>query len=204
MKKMINCKTCGAEIASSAKSCPSCGAKNKPPIYIRVLAVFSSLFIAIVIVVFIAAIAGTDDTADSGNNSNQVVHSESSSFDGNCGIAASAEMGSSVLGLPELTISITNTTNKEISAIQYYIIPYDVYGNEIDRWTELNKRYTDEAIGAGQTDTVLVDFLENRVKTVKLYVYSVYFADGKEWGDKDATKSEILSNGAIIEVSGQS
>ena len=31
-----------------------------------------------------------------------------------------------------------------------------------------------------------------------------YFPDGTEWGDKDATKSTILSNAALIEVSGQS
>lgn len=33
MAKMIKCKTCGADIASSAKTCPSCGAKNKKPFY---------------------------------------------------------------------------------------------------------------------------------------------------------------------------
>ncbi|NOW20903.1 rubrerythrin [Clostridium saccharobutylicum] len=32
MSKMIKCKTCGADIASSAKTCPSCGAKNKKAI----------------------------------------------------------------------------------------------------------------------------------------------------------------------------
>ena len=51
---------------------------------------------------------------------------------------------------------------------------------------------------AGQTKT------SDTVKTVELYVYSVYFADGTEWGDKDATKSAILKNGTIIEVSGES
>lgn len=33
--KMIVCKTCGAEIAKSAKSCPHCGAKNKKPVFKR-------------------------------------------------------------------------------------------------------------------------------------------------------------------------
>jgi hypothetical protein len=28
-KKMMNCKTCDTQIAKSAKTCPSCGAKNK-------------------------------------------------------------------------------------------------------------------------------------------------------------------------------
>lgn len=35
MSKMMKCKTCGVDIASSAKSCPSCGAKNKKPIYTK-------------------------------------------------------------------------------------------------------------------------------------------------------------------------
>ena len=33
MKKLVKCKVCGAEIASNAKVCPQCGAKNKKPIY---------------------------------------------------------------------------------------------------------------------------------------------------------------------------
>ncbi len=48
--KMKNCSTCNAEIASSAKTCPNCGAKNKKPIYKRwwfilivVLSAFGSL-----------------------------------------------------------------------------------------------------------------------------------------------------------------
>lgn len=31
--KLINCKTCGAEMAANAKVCPQCGAKNKKPIF---------------------------------------------------------------------------------------------------------------------------------------------------------------------------
>ena len=33
--KMTACKACGKEIAKSAKSCPSCGAKNKKPLFKR-------------------------------------------------------------------------------------------------------------------------------------------------------------------------
>ena len=35
MAKMKNCASCGKEIASSAKTCPHCGGKNKKPIYLR-------------------------------------------------------------------------------------------------------------------------------------------------------------------------
>lgn len=33
--KKINCKVCGAEMAKSAKNCPSCGVKNKKPVFAR-------------------------------------------------------------------------------------------------------------------------------------------------------------------------
>lgn len=42
--------------------------------------------------------------------------------------------------------------------------------------------------------------IEESVKTVKLYGYSVYYADGTEWGDKDAFESEILEKGVPINV----
>lgn len=213
MSKMISCKTCGTEIAASAKVCPSCGAKNKPPIYKRVW--FWVLIVFVIVPIIGGVIGSGEDTnntnVNSSNNSNEigqpnntVVSSKNKAFEGDCGITASAEMGSSIIGYPELTISITNTTEKEISAIQFYAVPCDVYGDEITGWTSQNKLYTDTAIGVDKSNTITYQFIEDSVKTLKLYVYSVYFSDGTEWGDKDATKSTILNNGALIEVSGQS
>jgi hypothetical protein len=159
----------------------------------------------------IGEIAGTGSDTNGENNSvkptsssNYTVPSKNLAFEGDCGIAASAEMDSSIIGYPELTISITNTTEMEISAIQFYAVPYDVYGEEVKGWTSQNKLYTDTAIGAGESDSISFPFIESSVKTIKLYVYSVYFADGPEWGDKAATKSTILNSGVIIEVSGNS
>ncbi len=40
MSKLISCKSCGKEIAKSAKSCPHCGAKQKPGCFRIALAVF--------------------------------------------------------------------------------------------------------------------------------------------------------------------
>ena len=50
--KLTTCKVCGAEMASSAKSSPKCGAKNKKPIYKKWW-----LYLLILVAV-IAAIAG--------------------------------------------------------------------------------------------------------------------------------------------------
>ena len=45
--KIKQCKVCGKDIATSAKVCPYCGAKNKKPIYMRwwliIIIVFSVL-----------------------------------------------------------------------------------------------------------------------------------------------------------------
>ena len=49
MAKMKKCATCGADIASSAKACPKCGAKNKKPIFLR------GWFILLVVIVCVVA-----------------------------------------------------------------------------------------------------------------------------------------------------
>ena len=49
--KMINCKSYGAEIAASAKTCPKCGAKNKKPIY-------KKWWFYVLVLLIVAAVAG--------------------------------------------------------------------------------------------------------------------------------------------------
>lgn len=56
--KMTACKHCGAEIAASAKVCPQCGGKNKPPIYKR------WWFIAIIVLIVLSAIGGSSSSSD--------------------------------------------------------------------------------------------------------------------------------------------
>ena len=73
--KMTTCKTCGKEMARSAKVCPSCGAKNKKPFFTR------PWFIAIVALIIIGAIASggksesgnTTTVADKTNSNNSEV-----------------------------------------------------------------------------------------------------------------------------------
>lgn len=55
-KRMIRCKTCGHEIAKSAKKCPHCGAKNKKPFFLR----WWFILLAIIVVGVIALNAGSD------------------------------------------------------------------------------------------------------------------------------------------------
>lgn len=82
--KMITCKHCGAEIAASAKVCPHCGGKNKPPIYKR------WWFILILVLIVLSVIGGSGSS--SGDSSSKATSTKSSS----------ASTASSVASEPEI------------------------------------------------------------------------------------------------------
>lgn len=189
--KMCVCNACGQTMARSAKNCPHCGAKNKKPIFTKWW-----FWLLVVMFVSIAVSAGSGV----GGGTNGSVGTGTSAFDGDCGITAVAEIGPNIINFPELSITITNTSDKDISAIRFYAVPYDVYGDEIKGWTTQSRLDTDDTIAAGKTKTISYQLIEQSVKTVKLYVYSVYFADGTEWGNKDASVSKILNGAPNIEV----
>ena len=81
--KMTTCKHCGAEIAASAKVCPQCGGKNKPPIYKR------WWFIAIIVLIVLSAIGGSSSSSDGSASSSTT--------------KASASTASSVASVPEIS-----------------------------------------------------------------------------------------------------
>ena len=66
MSKMKQCKACSKEIATNAKSCPGCGAKNKKPIYKRV-------WFWVVAVIIVAGATSTDDSKETNIESGQEV-----------------------------------------------------------------------------------------------------------------------------------
>lgn len=57
--KLIKCKSCGADIAANAKTCPQCGAKNKKPFYKK------WWFWLIVVFVLIGSAGGDSDETPS-------------------------------------------------------------------------------------------------------------------------------------------
>lgn len=217
--KMTNCETCGAQIAEKASYCPFCGAKKKNPVYKRAWL----WILALIAIGNIAAnISGNGNNNNGGNNDNGngVVsnsdtsnnseakssgNSKNSAFEGDPGIKVSANLSKSSIDYPELNISITNTTQKDILAVKLYVVYFDVYGEEVKVFSKDQELFTDETIAAGKSGNISVEhILEKNIKKANLYVYSVYFADGTQWGDKDALKSAILNNGKLIEVSGSS
>ena len=55
--KIKQCKVCGKDIATSAKVCPYCGAKNKKPIYKRWWFI---LLVVLIVLSIIGGLGGTD------------------------------------------------------------------------------------------------------------------------------------------------
>ena len=66
MSKMKKCKACSKEIATNAKSCPGCGAKNKKPIYKR------AWFWAVAVIVVVGTSGGSDTDNSKETNSGNV------------------------------------------------------------------------------------------------------------------------------------
>ena len=64
MNNMTKCKSCGADIASSAIHCPSCGAKNKKPIYKRVWFWILVVVLLIAIADFVASKVNPSDSIE--------------------------------------------------------------------------------------------------------------------------------------------
>ena len=129
-----------------------------------------------------------------------------SKFDGDCGITATAHLKSNdYINHPELKISVKNTSGKNIAAIQFLAIPFDVYGNDISsNLFAQDKFYTDDMIRAGKSETMTFGpLLDQKIKSVKVYVYSVFFEDGTEWGDREASRSEIREKGQPIKATFQ-
>lgn len=66
MAKLIKCKSCDKDIATSAKKCPSCGAKNKKPFYKRP----GVIIIAVLLVIIGIGSTGESDSSSSGSGNN--------------------------------------------------------------------------------------------------------------------------------------
>lgn len=135
MLKMINCKSCGAEIASSAKSCPKCGAKNKKPIYLR------WWFIAIVLFVILGAFGSigskSNDTANSDSVETNIINEKEDKY-----IVSDLKQSNDQFGY-YIEGSVKNNSGKEANYIQVSFNLYDKDGNQVgtavDNTTNLAK-----------------------------------------------------------------
>ena len=121
-------------------------------------------------------------------------------FEGEFPVEIAGSIYDNIIGVPELSCSIKNKTDKEISAIKLYFEPRDVYGEELTGIFSTNYLFTDESITPNGSTKESWQMLDTAIKSGDVYIYSVYFADGNEWGNKDATVKQIKKYGYKIKV----
>ena len=114
--KMTTCKHCGQEIAASAKICPHCGGKNKPPIYKR------GLFIALIVLIILYAIGSSDsssNTASSTSTSASSTKAEVSSSSSSVTVSSSVESDSSTSEIPSTPTLSEDEYRAECETVKY-------------------------------------------------------------------------------------
>lgn len=161
MSKMKKCKACSKEIATNAKSCPECGAKNKKPIY---------MVYGLWAIVFIIAIGtgGSDSDTDNSKEINsgnvESVQEVSQSNDENTVIENESE-DKTEDAIPEeyksalkKAKSYTDEMNLSKARLYEMLTVSDYY----------NDHFTAEAAQYA-VDNVGVDWKESALKRAKLY-----------------------------------
>lgn len=114
--KMTTCKHCGQEIAASAKICPHCGGKNKPPIYKR------GWFIALIVLIILYAIGSSDsssNTASSTSTSASSTKAEVSSSSSSVTVSSSVESDSSTSEIPSTPTLSEDEYRAECETVKY-------------------------------------------------------------------------------------
>lgn len=105
--KMTTCKHCGQEIAASAKVCPHCGGKNKPPIYKR------WWFIAIIVLVILYAIGSSGSSSSSSSSSSVASSSKTESS------ASSVAVSNTAASESASSTAVSAPSEPEISEDEY-------------------------------------------------------------------------------------
>ena len=122
-------------------------------------------------------------------------------FSGECPVEVSGSIYDNIIGVSELSCNIINNTDKEISAVKLYFVPKDVYGEELSGIFSINYLFTDNPIAANGSTKKTWQMLDDEIRSGDVYIYSVYFSDGSEWGNKDATVNDLKKYGYKIQVS---
>ena len=101
-----------------------------------------------------------------------------------------------------LKISFTNNSPYTIAAIKFYFECFNVYGEYIKN-SNCNCIYQRHSIQAGEVKECKYYISKSNVKSIKIYLYSVYFKNNcyPEWGYRELSPEQIKYSPAIrIEI----
>lgn len=206
MSKLISCKSCGAQIASNAKTCPHCGAKNKRPIYKKI---WFWILIVLLIGSFATGNVKSSDETNVATPSEKITESQSTvkstftvgetaDFNGiqiklsssviSCGDAAfvKPDNGNLYLGMI-FDINNDSSTDINISSIvcfeaycDDYSINSDILGYQAPEWDGLNQ--LDGSVASGKKmNGIIVYQVPEDFKEFEIRVKPSF------WSGKEAT-----------------
>ena len=125
--KMTTCKSCGAEIAKSAKICPYCGAKNKSK---GVLGIIIAIVVIAIIIGIVSGGNGSStptkvDNTTSNTNTNQQDQPQQSVFS----VGDKVELNNIIVTLVGVKENKGSTYNKPESGKIYVLCEFEIENN---------------------------------------------------------------------------
>lgn len=168
---MKKCKVCSKEIASNAKTCPECGAKNKKAIYKR------PWFIVLAIIIIIGAIGGSsyeDSTVANNETISEVEQNQDKEISNNQGGEKDVLVKENEEKVEEKEEKVEEEVPKEYkSALRKAKVYSDTMSMSkaglYDQLTsEYGEKFSDEAAQYAM-DNLDVNWKENALKKAKVY-----------------------------------
>ncbi|MCX0413932.1 Ltp family lipoprotein [Clostridium perfringens] len=170
MSKMKKCKVCSKEIASNAKTCPECGAKNKKAIYKR------PWFIVLAIIIIIGAIGGSsyeDSTVANNETISEVEQNQDKEISNNQGGEKDVLVKENEEKVEEKEEKVEEVPKEYKSALRKAKVYSDTMSMSkeglYDQLTsEYGEKFSDEAAQYA-VDNLDVNWKENALKKAKVY-----------------------------------
>lgn len=170
MSKMKKCKVCSKEIASNAKTCPECGAKNKKAIYKR------PWFIVLAIIIIIGAIGGSsyeDSTVANNQTISEVEQNQDKEISNNQGGEKDVLVKENEEKVEEKEEKVEEVPKEYKSALRKAKVYSDTMSMSkeglYDQLTlEYGEKFSDEAAQYAM-DNLEADWNKNALKKAKTY-----------------------------------
>lgn len=171
-KKLIECKSCGHQMAKSAKSCPQCGAKNKKPIIKKWW-----FWVAVILVVTVVGSSGNEPENVTPTSNNVTVEAPVSAENVDTSKTEKHDSDDTATTIVETEAQLTlGEKNALASAKNYLRFTAFSYEGLISQ-LEFEQYSREEAVYAA--DHCGADWCEQALKSAKNYLsFSAFSYDG--------------------------